>query len=145
MTTNGRLEQANRGYGDFKFRGQSLVVGRGHPLPIGTSRMAEGVNFALISRHATAVSLILSEDDDGMAVEIPLDPRLFRTGDHWHIWVDGMPDEFTYAYRVDGPQGSGNRYDRRNVLLDPVGACFLEVGPGASRAVLHAAAWSPVL
>ena len=59
---------------------ESLVVGRGHPLPIGTSRMAEGVNFALISRHATAVSLILSEDDDGMAVEIPLDPRLFRTG-----------------------------------------------------------------
>ena len=34
--------------------------------------------------------------------------------------LSGLPDEFCYGYRVDGPQGVGHRFDRRLVLLDPV-------------------------
>ena len=54
-----------------------------------------------------------------IATEIPLDPRNNRTGDHWHIRVDGLPDEFCYGYRVDGPKGVGNRFDPSIVLIDP--------------------------
>ena len=93
---------------------------RGHPLPLGANLTPSGVNFALICRHATAIWLVLSEPHDpGTLSEIPLDPRKNRTGDHWHIRVDGLPEEFCYGYRVAGPGGNGHRYDPSLVLLDP--------------------------
>ncbi len=105
------------------FQGQPLVSTRGRPLPLGVSRSPSGVNFAVIARHATAVWLVLSPCDDTgepQAAEIFLDASRYRTGDHWHIHVSGLPDAFCYGYRVDGPQGPGHRYDRQRVLLDPV-------------------------
>jgi hypothetical protein len=57
--------------------------------------------------------------DPGTLSEIVLDPRRNRTGDHWHIRVDGLPEEFCYGYRVAGPSGDGHRYDPNLVLLDP--------------------------
>ena len=42
-----------------------------------------------------------------------------RTGDHWHVRVDGLPEEFCYGYRVDGPKGNGHRFDPSVILLDP--------------------------
>ena len=69
----------------------------------------------LICRHGTAVWLVLSEPCDGeIHVEIPLDPCSNRTGDHWHVRVDGLPEEFCYGYRVDGPKDHGHRYDPRS-------------------------------
>jgi len=104
----------------YQFRGHSLTVTRGHPLPLGASRTASGVNFVLICRHATSVRLVLSEPcNPGIETEIPLGPRFFRTGDHWHVRIDGLPDEFCYGYRVDGPVGPMHRYDPSIVLLDP--------------------------
>jgi hypothetical protein len=38
---------------------QQFVVSRGHPSPLGASRTDKGINFALYSEHATAVSLCL--------------------------------------------------------------------------------------
>ena len=64
--------------------------------------------------------LILSEPCDGeIHAEIPLDPLSNRTGDHWHVRVDGLPEEFCYGYRVDGPKDNGHRYDPRIILIDP--------------------------
>jgi glycogen operon protein len=81
---------------------------------------AAGVNFALLCRHGTAVTLVIYPlDGDDSLVEIPLDPRLHRTGDHWHIQVGGLPTHFRYGWRVDGPVGVGHRFDPRIVLLDP--------------------------
>ncbi|KAJ3057201.1 hypothetical protein HK102_011093, partial [Quaeritorhiza haematococci] len=51
--------------------------------------------------------------------EVQLDARLNRTGDHWHVRIDGLPDEFCYGYRVEGPQGNGFRFDPTIILLDP--------------------------
>ena len=104
----------------YTFRGHPLEITRGHPLPLGASRSPGGVNFVLISRHATSVRLVISEPcNPEVAVEIPLNTRFFRTGDHWHIRVDGLPDEFAYGYRVDGPRGEGHRFDPSLVLIDP--------------------------
>ena len=103
-----------------QFRDHPLTIARGEPLPLGANRMGVGINFVLICRHATSVSLVLCEPCDGaVRAEIPLDPRLNRTGDHWHVRVDGLPDDFCYGYRVDGPHGGPHRYDPTKILLDP--------------------------
>ena len=104
----------------YSFGRHPLKITRGHPIPLGASRTADGINFAVISRHATAVTLVLSEPCKAESVEeIPLDPNFHRTGDHWHIRVSGLPSEVCYGYRVDGPTGPMHRYDPSVVLIDP--------------------------
>ncbi len=105
---------------EYNYRGRLLLVTRGSPVPAGATPTPNGVNFVLLCRHGTAVWLILSEPCSGeIYSEIPLDPLLNRTGDHWHVRVDGLPEEFCYGYRVDGPKDNGHRYDSRTILLDP--------------------------
>ena len=60
----------------FAFQGHRLTVTRGHPLPLGAHATPDGVNFVLLCRHGTAVTLVLSEPCNAeIAAEIPLDPR----------------------------------------------------------------------
>ena len=94
---------------------------RGRPLPLGASRAPDGVNFAVLSRDATAVSLVLLPESGrgGPLAELPLDPRTHRTGDHWHVRVGGLPDVFCYGWRVDGPKGGPHRFDPTRLLVDP--------------------------
>ena len=97
---------------EFRYGDHPLIVSRGSPIPEGATPTPSGINFVLICRHGTAVWLVLSEPCDGeIHAEIPLDPLSNRTGDHWHVRVDGLPDEFCYGYRVDGPKDNGHRYD----------------------------------
>jgi isoamylase len=105
---------------EYSYRDRTLLVTRGSPLPPGATPTPNGINFVLLCRHGTAVWLVLSEPCDGeIYAEIPLDPLSNRTGDHWHVRVDGLPEEFCYGYRVDGPKGDGHRYDPRDILHDP--------------------------
>jgi glycogen operon protein len=105
-------------------------VSRGRPLPLGTTQVADGINFALLCRHGTRVWLVLSpEDSNTPFAEIELDDRRNRTGDHWHIFVYDLPRVFRYGWRVDGPPGPFHRYDPAIVLLDP--AATLIAGGGA--------------
>jgi glycogen operon protein len=95
-------------------------IARGRSLPLGASALADGVNFALLCRHGTAVFLVLySLDGKEPLAEIALHPKRNRTGDHWHVQVGGLPKTFSYGWRVDGPEGPGNCYDPNVVLLDP--------------------------
>ena len=74
-------------------------------MPLGTHEYEGGVNFALFSRHATRVRLELFDQpaDAKPSRVIDFDPARNRTGDVWHVWVEGIrPGQF-YAYRVDGP------------------------------------------
>jgi glycogen operon protein len=87
---------------------------------LGATALPDGVNFALLCRHGTAVSLVLTgADTNEPLAEIPLHPRKNRTGNHWHIQVAGLPPTFRYGWRVDGPSGGGHRFDPGRVLLDP--------------------------
>ncbi len=98
----------------------TLRIARGRCLPLGASAQPDGVNFALLCRHGTAVFLVLY-DLEGMEpiAEIALHPRRNRTGDHWHVLVAGLRPAFAYGWRVDGPRSPGHCYDPNNVLLDP--------------------------
>ena len=98
----------------------TLRTARGRSLPLGATALADGVNFALLCRHGTRVALVLYVvDADEPFAEIELHPRKHRTGDHWHIAVNGLPAAFRYGWRVDGPPGVCHRFDPDIVLLDP--------------------------
>jgi glycogen operon protein len=98
----------------------NLRLSRGRSLPLGASAAPDGVNFALLCRHGTSVSLVLySLDRTETLAEIPLHPLSNRTGDHWHIHIGGLPTAFCYGWRVDGPRGKFHRYDPSRVLFDP--------------------------
>jgi isoamylase len=102
-------------------------IGRGRAHPLGATPHQHGVNFALFSRHATAVELLLfDEHDDPDPVQIiPLDPKTHKTFHFWHCNVHDLKPGMHYAYRVDGPSSAedlhqnGHRFDKNKVLLDP--------------------------
>lgn len=95
----------------------------GVPLPLGTYAREDGVNFAIFSRHASRVRLELFDDPDAATAArvIALDPARHRTGDVWHVWVEGIRPGQLYAYRVDGPYEleKGHRFNFNSLLLDP--------------------------
>src|SRR5437762_1023855 len=94
---------------------------RGGPLPLGSSRAPSGINFAVLSRHAESVTLVILPESGGTRplAEIPLDRKVHRTGDHWHIRVEGLPELFSYGFRVSGPTGPRHRFDPTRLLIDP--------------------------
>jgi glycogen operon protein len=106
---------------------QALRIARGRSLPLGATKQADGVNFALLSRNATRVTLVLypAEGQDTLA-EVELHPRKNRTGDHWHIIVAGLPTTFRYGWRADGPKGPGHRFNPELILLDPAATAIAD-------------------
>jgi glycogen operon protein len=100
----------------------ALSASRGYCRPLGANVWATGVNFAVFSRHAQAISLVLFEDgQEEPFTEIPLDPVGNRTGDIWHIFVHNLPPGVLYGYRVNGPFAPrlGHRFGPRTILIDP--------------------------
>jgi glycogen operon protein len=70
---------------------------------------------------ATRVELLLFADGEAQEPEeiIPLDSR-HRSGDHWHVEVEGIGIGCCYGYRVFGPLEPGNHgFNPSKVLLDP--------------------------
>ena len=96
----------------------------GAPGPLGATPVGDAVRFAVFSRHATAVDLLLYDDPRAEpAHRFTLDPARHRTGDVWHAEVDGVGPGQVYAFAVDGPFAPehGHRFNPRRVLLDPYG------------------------
>jgi isoamylase len=95
----------------------------GRPLPLGASVRPGGVNFAIASRYATAVTLLIcTPGDEEAIIEFPLDARFHRTGEVWHAFLRGLEPGISYAYRMDrvpNPEPQVHRFDPRVDLLDP--------------------------
>jgi glycogen operon protein len=108
--------------GAAKAPGAAFITSRGHCLPLGTTPRPGGVNFAVFSRHAHAVHLVLFEEgrEDPVA-EIAIDPTANKTGDVWHIFVHDLSPDILYGYRVQGPFDvkAGHRFNPRVAVLDP--------------------------
>ena len=111
-----------------------LPTETGFPLPLGANTWGDGVNFALFSRHATRVWLEFFDapDDTVPRYRFELAPEQHRTGDIWHIWIDGVHPHQLYAYRADGPYApeDGHRFNPYKLLLDPY-----------ARAITHLQEW----
>lgn len=95
----------------------------GTALPLGTFQREGRVNFSIFSRHATRAQLELFDhpEDASASRVIDFDPANNRTGDVWHVWVEGIRPRQLYAYRVDGPYQpwEGHRFNFHKLLLDP--------------------------
>ncbi len=119
VATTGLLTRPTAEDDDFSI---AFATVRGHCRPFGATPTPEGINFAVFSRHAQQVDLVLfKEGREKPVAVIPLDPNYNRTGDVWHILVQGLPFDILYGYRVHGPWApkSGHRFDPKAILLDP--------------------------
>ena len=96
------------------------LVWPGRPHPLGATLAQDGVNFAVFSRHATAVYLCLFDSPDAPAESAKL--RLTqRTGGVWHGFVPGLSAGQCYGFRATGPYKPqlGHRFNGAKLLLDP--------------------------
>jgi glycogen operon protein len=104
-------------------KARGLSISRGHPLPLGASLRRQGVNFAVYSGHATALTLVIFQPGaPSPLAEWALDPRYNRTGNVWHALVSGIGPGVEYVFRADltpNPRPAVHRFDPRLPLLDP--------------------------
>ena len=114
---------------------------RGRASPLGATPTHGGVNFAVFSRHATRVELLLFDhvDEAKAARVIRIDPIENRTYHYWHVFVPRVTAGQLYGFRVEGPSdpGRGMRFDPAKVLLDPYGRA-VAVPDGYDRAAAAA-------
>ncbi len=92
----------------------------GAPYPLGASWDGEGVNFALFSEHAEAVSLLLFEDPRSGEPSTVI-PLTETTDQVWHVYLPDVRPGALYGYKVDGPYdpGAGHRFNPNKLLIDP--------------------------
>jgi isoamylase len=112
----------------------------GVPTPLGATwvESEQAWNFALYSRHATGVTLLLYDPREPArpVYELRLDPLRNKSGRIWHGFVrrSDAPAARHYAFRVAGPfePARGHRFDPEKILLDPF-ATAVHFPPGFSR------------
>lgn len=103
---------------------EEFKVSQGKALPRGCTVRSGGINFSIYTEDASIVWLQLYESGEHAPIaEIALCPKMNKTGDVWHVLVEGIYSEtLRYAYRMDKlPNPDPQRYpfDFENVLLDP--------------------------
>jgi isoamylase len=101
----------------------------GLPFPLGATRIAEenAYNFALYSKHAQSVMLLLYTGNDivNPVLAYRFDYLKNKSGRIWHcrIPLASMKGASYYAYSVEGPEPNGqfewHWFDHDKILLDP--------------------------
>ncbi|HET9177325.1 MAG TPA: glycogen debranching protein GlgX [Terriglobia bacterium] len=119
-------------------------VRSGVPFPLGATLRANGVNFAVFSRNATGVRLdFFNRPEDAMpSRSILLNPARNKTGDVWHVWLEGIrPGQF-YGYRFAGPYApqQGHRFNPDKLLVD---SCARAIAPVPGRSYRKALGYDP--
>lgn len=107
----------------------SWVSMEGAPLPLGVTWIEEeqAYNFALYSKHAERVTLLLYKDAD---FDHPVFTHRFdylqnKSGRVWHCRIPkhATHEARYYAYVIDGPEPNGryewHHFDPQKILLDP--------------------------
>jgi isoamylase len=136
---------------------------RGSPTPHGAEACASGVNFAVFSSTASALSLVLCTREDHAAgrvtAEVVLDPVLNRTararaprcsllsrphsrpgtaalqGSTWHVLLPSLSPSLLYGFRVS---------DAPTILLDPC-ACGVVSRPTFAQPGMGGDCWPQML
>ena len=130
----------------------------GTPFSLGATWVAEeqAYNFALYSKYAEKVTVLLYQPDNLVypVLAFPFDGKRNKTGRVWHARISKklMQDARYYAYSVDGPPPSGNRFEQHayhseKILLDPyTTAVFFPPGfdPAAAVGPLSNAGKAPL-
>jgi glycogen operon protein len=101
----------------------------GAPVPLGVSWVEgeQAYNFAIYSKHAESVTLLLYREDDWVTpvLTLRLDYLVNKSGRVWHCRVPASRAAGAryYAYSIDGPAPAGrfewHAFDPDKILLDP--------------------------
>jgi isoamylase len=116
-------------------------------MPLGVTYDGLYLNFAVVSSHATCISLVLFLPAQANPIlEISLHPLHHRTGDVWHVAIRGLPAEVEYGYRIAPPTSSnlpGAPGETPGLLLDPYAKAVsgAEVWGQLPGQPLHPAPW----
>ena len=96
--------------------GPEMLAGR--PSPLGATFDGDGVNFAVFSAHAEAVTLCLFDERGTETARLPLPDR---DGDIWYGRVPGLTPGQHYGLRAEGPFAprDGHRFNPAKLLVDP--------------------------
>ena len=88
---------------------------------MGSSLTSRGVNFSLAAPAANRVELLLFSHGDATQAERVIElGSSHRSGDYWHVEVEGLGVGCCYGYRVFGPLQPGSHgFQPAKVLLDP--------------------------
>lgn len=90
--------------------------------PLGATVRPGGVDFAVYSKHATQLTLVVWAHPHDAPSEIELESASHRDGDHWHLHVPGLTAGAQYAWRADSAAlGPSHGFDGTRLLLDPYG------------------------
>jgi isoamylase len=104
------------------------TIRSGRPFPLGAHVMGSGVNFAIFSRHATGVRLdLFNEPADAVpSRSIILNPARNKSGDIWHVWLEGIRPGQLYGFRIAGPYAphEGHRFNPAKLVVDPYAAAI---------------------
>lgn len=86
--------------------------------PLGAVLKAGGANFAVFSRYAQEVYLLLFDKVQGDPTDMI---KLNRIDNIWHIFVKGAKAGQLYGYKVNGDYspGEGKRFNSHKLLMDP--------------------------
>ena len=94
-----------------------------HSLPYGALLHEDGVQFAVFSRNASAMRLLLYDDvnDHEPSEIIEFDRDVDRWGDIWSLHVPGLRAGQLYHFQAEGPfdPERGMRFDGTARLIDP--------------------------
>jgi glycogen operon protein len=106
--------------------------GLSYPLGVSWCESERAFNFALYSKHATGVRLLLFDElDHAMPrIEVVLEPLIHKSGRVWHCRLPAtrIGDCRYYGYAVDGPEPAGpfevHAFHPEKLLLDPYARCI---------------------
>lgn len=129
--------------------------GAPHPLGVSFIQEEDAFNFALYSKNASSVELLLYKEDEyeTPAVVFKLDPLINKSQRIWHCRIKRaeLNGASFYGYRIEGPLGPEpsylHQFDPYKILLDPYAREVLfppafsrnaaeESGPNAGKAPL---------
>jgi isoamylase len=103
--------------------GHKIKVTDGQSYPLGATVFPNGTNFCLFTKNASAVELILFDQEDRRypSHTFRLSPHNNKTFYYWHIFLEGVTHGQFYGWKVHGPYvpEKGYRFDSNKVLIDP--------------------------
>jgi isoamylase len=94
-----------------------------YPLPYGAVLRDGGVQFVVFSRSATAMRVLLYDDETDLDPSrvIDLIPDTDRWGDIWSVFIPGLKAGQLYHFQTEGPfdPAAGHRFIENARLIDP--------------------------
>tara|TARA_B100000700_G_scaffold262500_1_gene299071 strand:+ start:804 stop:2864 length:2061 start_codon:yes stop_codon:yes gene_type:complete len=89
----------------------------GSAWPLGSSITSYGVNFSIAAPYATHVELLIfqNKNDAHPKEKISLNQEN-RSGDYWHIELEGVNEGTIYGYKITN---ENNQNTENNLVLDP--------------------------